>query len=268
MTRSVLLAGRLRSARWACWPAGSFHARTDPGVADPPVLGTHRRRVRRDRPHHRPRPQPPRVGDVLGDVVGALLLQVVAQVHLKRQFGEKKPETDALLVGHRARTPACVDIGDGIAAAVTFKVESHNHPSVRSSRIRARPPVSAASSATSCHHGCTARSRSWIRCASARSTPRDTRSRCCRGHREPACGRLRQLASACPTSAARWCSTRRMLEQPARQRAVHRRHEARATSTWASAKGVGNLVGAATARRTGGDGIGGVSACLASADVR
>jgi phosphoribosylformylglycinamidine synthase len=46
-------------------------------------------------------------------------------VHL-RQFGEKKPETDALLVGI-GENAGVVDIGDGWA--VTFKVESHNHPS-------------------------------------------------------------------------------------------------------------------------------------------
>ena len=48
-----------------------------------------------------------------------------SKVHL-RQFGEKKPETDALLVGIGENT-GVVDIGDGWA--VTFKVESHNHPS-------------------------------------------------------------------------------------------------------------------------------------------
>jgi phosphoribosylformylglycinamidine synthase len=48
-----------------------------------------------------------------------------SKVHL-RQFGEKKPETDALLVG-MGENAGVVDIGDGWA--VTFKVESHNHPS-------------------------------------------------------------------------------------------------------------------------------------------
>jgi phosphoribosylformylglycinamidine synthase len=48
-----------------------------------------------------------------------------SKVHL-RQFGEKKPETDALLVGI-GENAGVVDIGDGWA--VTFKVESHNHPS-------------------------------------------------------------------------------------------------------------------------------------------
>jgi phosphoribosylformylglycinamidine synthase len=48
-----------------------------------------------------------------------------SKVHL-RQFGEKKPATDALLVG-MGENAGVVDIGDGWA--VTFKVESHNHPS-------------------------------------------------------------------------------------------------------------------------------------------
>ena len=48
-----------------------------------------------------------------------------SKVHL-RQFGDKKPDTDALLVGI-GENAGVVDIGDGWA--VTFKVESHNHPS-------------------------------------------------------------------------------------------------------------------------------------------
>jgi phosphoribosylformylglycinamidine synthase II len=48
-----------------------------------------------------------------------------SKVHL-RQFGDKKPETDTLLVGI-GENAGVVDIGDGWA--VTFKVESHNHPS-------------------------------------------------------------------------------------------------------------------------------------------
>ncbi|GAB3109149.1 phosphoribosylformylglycinamidine synthase subunit PurL [Streptomyces calidiresistens] len=48
-----------------------------------------------------------------------------SKVHL-RQFGEKAPETDALLVGI-GENAGVVDIGQGYA--VTFKVESHNHPS-------------------------------------------------------------------------------------------------------------------------------------------
>ena len=48
-----------------------------------------------------------------------------SKVHL-RQFGDKKPDSPALLVGI-GENAGVVDIGDGWA--VTFKVESHNHPS-------------------------------------------------------------------------------------------------------------------------------------------
>ena len=48
-----------------------------------------------------------------------------SKVHL-RQFGQKAPDSDVLLVGI-GENAGVVDIGDGWA--VTFKVESHNHPS-------------------------------------------------------------------------------------------------------------------------------------------
>ena len=48
-----------------------------------------------------------------------------SKIHLK-QFGEKAPKSDALLVGI-GENAGVVDIGQGYA--VTFKVESHNHPS-------------------------------------------------------------------------------------------------------------------------------------------
>ncbi|RKS75677.1 phosphoribosylformylglycinamidine synthase [Motilibacter peucedani] len=48
-----------------------------------------------------------------------------SKVHL-RQFGDKAPQTDALLVGV-GENAGVVDIGGGWAAV--FKVESHNHPS-------------------------------------------------------------------------------------------------------------------------------------------
>ncbi|MDT0445110.1 phosphoribosylformylglycinamidine synthase subunit PurL [Streptomyces johnsoniae] len=48
-----------------------------------------------------------------------------SKVHLK-QFGEKAPASDALLVGI-GENAGVVDVGQGYA--VTFKVESHNHPS-------------------------------------------------------------------------------------------------------------------------------------------
>jgi phosphoribosylformylglycinamidine synthase subunit PurL len=43
-----------------------------------------------------------------------------------RQFNEKRPPTDVLLVG-MGQNAGVVDVGDGWA--VTFKIESHNHPS-------------------------------------------------------------------------------------------------------------------------------------------
>ncbi len=48
-----------------------------------------------------------------------------SKVHL-RQFGEDPPASDAMLVG-MGENAGVVDVGDGLA--VTFKVESHNHPS-------------------------------------------------------------------------------------------------------------------------------------------
>ncbi|MCX6418574.1 MAG: AIR synthase related protein, partial [Actinobacteria bacterium] len=48
-----------------------------------------------------------------------------SKVHL-RQFGDKAPKTDALLVG-MGENAGVVDVGEGYA--VTFKVESHNRPS-------------------------------------------------------------------------------------------------------------------------------------------
>src|SRR3954447_14769750 len=48
-----------------------------------------------------------------------------SKVHL-RQFGDKRPDTDVLLVG-MGENAGVVDVGQGYA--VTFKVESHNHPS-------------------------------------------------------------------------------------------------------------------------------------------
>ncbi|WP_037842537.1 phosphoribosylformylglycinamidine synthase subunit PurL [Streptomyces sp. NRRL F-5126] len=48
-----------------------------------------------------------------------------SKVHL-RQFGAKAPQNDAMLVGI-GENAGVVDVGEGYA--VTFKVESHNHPS-------------------------------------------------------------------------------------------------------------------------------------------
>ena len=64
-----------------------------------------------------------------------------SKVHL-RQFGEKQTEAakQSLLVGI-GENAGVVDIGDGWA--VTFKVESHNHPMVRMSRTMPPTPVAA-----------------------------------------------------------------------------------------------------------------------------
>ena len=48
-----------------------------------------------------------------------------SKVHL-RQFGDKAPKSERLLVG-MGENAGVVDVGNGIA--VTFKIESHNHPS-------------------------------------------------------------------------------------------------------------------------------------------
>lgn len=48
-----------------------------------------------------------------------------SKVHLK-QFGDKAPAGDAMLVGIGEQA-GVVDVGQGYA--VTFKIESHNHPS-------------------------------------------------------------------------------------------------------------------------------------------
>ncbi|MEP6853215.1 MAG: AIR synthase-related protein, partial [bacterium] len=78
-----------------------------------------------------------RIGDVLGrrPTSSELAMYSVmwsehcsyksSKVHL-RQFGEKAPPTDALLVG-MGENAGVVDVGEGWA--VTFKIESHNHPS-------------------------------------------------------------------------------------------------------------------------------------------
>lgn len=47
-----------------------------------------------------------------------------SKIHL-RQFGDKAPHSDAMLVGI-GENAGVVDVGQGYA--VTFKVESHNHP--------------------------------------------------------------------------------------------------------------------------------------------
>jgi hypothetical protein len=84
------------------------------------------RRVRPDPRDPRPPADRRRAGDVLGHVERALLVQVVQGA--PAQFGEKAPRDPAgkMLAGI-GENAGVVDIGEGYA--VTFKVESHNHPS-------------------------------------------------------------------------------------------------------------------------------------------
>jgi hypothetical protein len=76
-----------------------------------------------------------------------------------RQFGQKVSDEmkKNLMVGI-GENAGVVDVGEGWA--VTFKIESHNHPSATSSRSRAPRPASAASCATSSRWA-HARSPSW-----------------------------------------------------------------------------------------------------------
>ena len=134
-------------------------------------------------------------------------------------------------------------------------------PVATSSPTRARPPASAASCATSSRWA-PARSRSWTRCASARPTT-PTPSACCPAS-SPASAAT-ATASACPTSAARSCSTPCYQGNPLvnalcvgmlRHEDIHLASATRRRQP-----------GRAVRRATGGDGIGGAS-ILASRDVR
>ncbi len=171
-----------------------------------------------------------------------------SKVHL-RQFGEKAPQSDALLVGI-GENAGVVDVGQGYA--VTFKVESHNHPSY------VEPYQGAA---TGCrrhrprHHrdgrpaGGRGRPPALRRGRPPRHQARPAGRR--RGHR-----RLRQLPG--PAQHRRRGRLRRLLPgQPAGQRRCHRCDAARGHPP-REASGASNkviLYGA----RTGGDGIGGAS---------
>ena len=144
-----------------------------------------------------------------------------------------------------------VDIGEGWA--VTFKIESHNHPSLhravpgrrdRRRRHRAR------------HHldGRPPGRRDGRSCASARSTTPTPPASCTAS--SPASAST-ATASACPTSAARPGSTRstRATRWSTRSRSACC---ATRTSTWPTPRGAGNKV-VLFGARTGGDGIGGAS---------
>ena len=70
-----------------------------------------------------------------------------SKVHLK-QFGEKAPHSDALLVGI-GENAGVVDIGQGYA--VTFKIESHNHPSFIEPYQGGQPQLFKLGCRLSCH---------------------------------------------------------------------------------------------------------------------
>ena len=86
-----------------------------------PAARDDRRRARGRRRRARPRADRARARDVLGDVVGALLLQVVA-----RHLGRFPTEAPWVLVGP-GEGAGVIDVGDGLAVAI--RIESHNHPS-------------------------------------------------------------------------------------------------------------------------------------------
>ena len=111
------------------------------------------------------------------------------------------------------------------AARCAFKVESHNHPSARWSRSRARPPASAGSCATSSRWA-RGRSRCSTRCGSASSTVRAL-ALPVRAARSRASATT-ATASACRRSAARSTSRR-----PTRRTAW----STRCASAWRRASG-------------------------------
>ena len=174
-----------------------------------------------------------------------------SKVHLAK-FGELGKETPRgpLLAGIGEQA-GVVDVGDGWA--VTFKIESHNHPSLRRAvpgrgdrggRHRPRHP----------RDGCPPDRRDGRRCVSAPWTP-PTPPACCPASWPASAATA--TASACRTSAARSCSTPPTTATPWSTRCASAscRHD---DLHLAFATGTGNkviLYGAAT----GGDGIGGAS---------
>ena len=213
-----------------------------------------RRRGGRHRVDPRAGAEPPRAGHVRGDVVRALLLQVVA-----RSTSSGCPtEGEARARRARARTPAWSTSATASPPPSASRATTTRRPS---SPTRARPPASAASSATSSPWA-PGRSPSWTRCASARST-----TPAAAGSPRASCPASPATAtrSACPPSAARSSSTRPTPGNPLvnvlclgvlpTERLV-----------LGQASGVGNLA-VLLGSSTGRDGIGGVSV-LASAGLR
>ena len=215
-----------------------------------PATRTHRRRARGRRRAAGPRAHRARARDVRGDVVRALLLQVV-EASTSAGSPPRRPGCSSARVRARASsTSATASRSPSASRATTTRP--------RSSRTRARRRASAASSATS-SRWVRARSRSWTRCASVRSTT-PARATCSRAS-SPASAAT-ATRSACRPSAARSCSTTATASNPLVNvlclgvLPVER-------LVLAKAEGVGNLavlLGSATGR----DGIGGASV-LASA---
>ena len=92
-----------------------------------PRAGPQGRRVRAHPGDPRPPAHRRRAGDVLGDVERALLLQVVQGAPALLRRDHHRRDAGARCSPGIGENAGVVDIGDGWA--VTFKVESHNHPS-------------------------------------------------------------------------------------------------------------------------------------------
>ena len=174
-----------------------------------------------------------------------------SKVHLKK-FGDLPQETPlGKTLAGIGENAGVIDIGQGYA--VTFKVESHNHPQLRRAlpgrgdrRRRHRPRHPRDGRPPGRGHGPAA-----LRPARRRRHPPGA-ARHRRRRR-----RLRQLPRVCPTSAARSSSTRptsaTRWSTPCASACSATR-----TSTSRTRRGVGNQV-VLYGARTGGDGIGGVS---------
>ena len=131
-------------------------------AAGPPRPRADRRRVRPRSPGSSGRAaQPPRAGDVLGDVVGALLLQV--EPHPPPPAPDRgAPRAGRARRGRRASSTSATASAPPSASRATTTPRP-------SSPTRARPPASAASSATSSRWA-PARSPRWTRSGSGPST--------------------------------------------------------------------------------------------------
>ena len=139
-----------------------------------------------------------------------------SKVHL-RYFGETT--TDAMRAAMLAgigENAGVVDIGDGWA--VTFKVESHNHPSYVEPYQGAATGVGGIVRDIMAMGARPVAVMDQLRFGAA-DAPDTRRVRRRRGARHR---RLRKLARACPTSAARPSSTPSLCRQPLGERAVRR----------------------------------------------